>query len=115
MIKGGDLDNAIVLAEKEYSQEELDEDCGFVGQSQPQGRAGKIGVLNNTTLQFENEPARHKLLDIVGDLALTGFFIEGHILAARPGHAGNVAFAQLLKRKKNAEAGIPRYDPKASP
>ena len=115
LIKGGDLDNAIVLAEKEYSQDELDEIAALAGKDSLKVESGKIGVLNNTTLQFENEPARHKLLDIVGDLALTGFFIEGHILAARPGHAGNVAFAQLLKRKKTAEAGIPRYDPKAEP
>lgn len=112
LIKGGDLDNAIVLAEREYSQAELDEIAGMCGQENLKVEPGKIGVLNNTTLQFENEPARHKLLDIVGDLALTGFFIEGHVLAARPGHAGNVEFAKLLKRKRQAELGIPRYDPR---
>lgn len=61
-------------------------------------------MLNTIELQYENEPARHKLLDIVGDLALVGKFIKGHILAARPGHAGNVAFAKVLKeldKKKN--------------
>jgi len=112
LIKGGDLDNAIVLAEKEYSQSELDEIAALSGKENLKVEPGKIGVLNNTKLQFENEPARHKLLDIVGDLALTGFFIEGHVLAARPGHEGNVAFARLLKRKRQAEGGIPRYDPK---
>ncbi len=115
LIKGGDLDNAIVLAEREYSQEELDEIATLSGKSGLKVEPGKIGVLNNTKLQFENEPARHKLLDIVGDLALTGFFIEGHILAGRPGHAGNVEFARLLKRKWNAEAGVPRYNPKEAP
>lgn len=115
LIKGGDLDNAIVLAEREYSQVELDEIAELSGKSNLKVEPGKIGVLNNTTLQFENEPARHKLLDIVGDLALTGFFLEGHILAARPGHAGNVEFAKLLKRTKMAEMGVPRYDPTVEP
>ncbi len=62
-----------------------------------------IGVLNNIKLQFENEPARHKLLDIIGDLALLGCRIKGHILAARPGHGGNVAFCKILKEKMKAE------------
>lgn len=115
LIKGGDLENAIVLAEREYKQEEIDEIATLSGKPGLKVEPGKIGVLNNTQLQFENEPARHKLLDIVGDLALTGFFIEGHVLAARPGHAGNVEFAKLLKRKRNAEAGIPRYDPRNEP
>jgi len=115
LIKGGDLDNAIVLAEREYNQSELDEIAQLAGKDSLKVEPGKIGVLNNTKLQFENEPARHKLLDIVGDLALTGFFVEGHVLAGRPGHAGNVAFAQLLKRKRNAEAGIPHYDPRVEP
>ena len=115
LIKGGDLENAIVLAEREYDQTEIDEIALLSGKPGLKVEPGMIGVLNNTKLQFENEPARHKLLDIVGDLALTGFFIEGHVLAARPGHAGNVAFAKLLKRKRNAEAGIPKYDPKQEP
>jgi UDP-3-O-[3-hydroxymyristoyl] N-acetylglucosamine deacetylase/3-hydroxyacyl-[acyl-carrier-protein] dehydratase len=70
-----------------------------------------MGVLNTTKLQFENEPARHKLLDIVGDLALTGRFIRGHILAARPGHFGNVEFAKILKgvMKKQKDAP-PTFD-----
>lgn len=115
LIKGGDLENAIVLAEREYQQEEIDEIATLSGKPGLKVEPGKIGILNNTQLQFENEPARHKLLDIVGDLALTGFFIEGHVLAARPGHAGNVEFAKMLKRKRNAEAGIPRYDPRTRP
>lgn len=115
LIKGGDLDNAIVLAEREYAQAEIDEIAALSGKQNLKVEPGKIGVLNNTTLQFGNEPARHKLLDIVGDLALTGFFIEGHVLAARPGHAGNVAFAQLLKKKRNAAEGIPHYDPTVAP
>lgn len=98
LIKGGDLDNAIVLAERKYSESELEEIANLVGKSHENIKVEDKGVLNTTNLHFENEPARHKLLDIVGDLALTGRFIRGHILAARPGHAGNVAFAKVLKK-----------------
>ncbi len=95
LIKGGDLNNAIVLVDKEISEEKLNylkkifhkEDVEIKGK----------GVLNNTTLHFINEPARHKLLDIVGDLALVGMPLKMHVLAARPGHAGNVAFAKKIK------------------
>jgi UDP-3-O-[3-hydroxymyristoyl] N-acetylglucosamine deacetylase/3-hydroxyacyl-[acyl-carrier-protein] dehydratase len=77
------------------------------------------GVLNNTTLHHQNEPARHKLLDIVGDLALVGMPIKGHILAARPGHAANVAFAKMIKelalaRKKKKETTV-YFDLNAAP
>ncbi|MDG2425151.1 MAG: bifunctional UDP-3-O-[3-hydroxymyristoyl] N-acetylglucosamine deacetylase/3-hydroxyacyl-ACP dehydratase [Flavobacteriales bacterium] len=115
LIKGGDMANAIVLAEREYSQTELDELAQLTGKKTLEIEQGKIGVLNNTQLQFENEPARHKLLDIIGDLALTGRFIRGHILAARPGHTHNVAFAQLLKRKITSATAVPIYDPGAKP
>lgn len=97
LIKGGDLANAIVLVEREYAKDELDEIAALVGKKDHNLKVEGLGVLNTTKLQFENEPARHKLLDIVGDLALVGRFIKGHILAARPGHAGNVAFAKVLK------------------
>lgn len=115
LIKGGDLDNAIVLAERTYDEDELQSIAKLAGKETLKVDPGKIGVLNNTTLQCENEPARHKLLDIVGDLALTGCFIKGHILAARPGHAGNVAFAKQLKRMHEAGLGIPKYDPHQEP
>lgn len=95
LIKGGDLNNAIVLVDKEISEEKLNhlkkifhkEDVEIKGR----------GVLNNTNLHYINEPARHKLLDIVGDLALVGMPLKMHVLAARPGHAGNVAFAKKIK------------------
>lgn len=104
LIKGGDLDNAIVLVERaEISQEELDHLAEVLGRKEKVEITG-IGVLNTVKLQYENEPARHKLLDIVGDLALVGRPIRGHILAARPGHAGNVAFAKLIKQKIKDEA-----------
>lgn len=110
LIKGGDLDNAIVLVERpNVSQEELDRLAKKLGQEGLKVNIEGIGVLNSSKLKFENEPARHKLLDIVGDLALLGFRIRGHILAARPGHAGNVAFCKLLKEKmKEQEAKGPK-------
>ncbi len=111
LIKGGDVDNAVVLVERPYSDAELAEIADLVGKSSLEMHVESKGVLNTTPLRFDNEPARHKLLDIVGDLALTGHFIQGHILAARPGHAGNVAFAKLLKQRIKAEAGLPNLDP----
>ena len=98
LIKGGDLDNAIVMVERpEVSQEELSKLAKLLGKEDLKISVEGIGVLNSTKLQFENEPARHKLLDIVGDLALIGRPIKAHILAARPGHYGNVEFAKVLK------------------
>lgn len=116
LIKGGDLDNAIVLVDKEVSKEKLDhlkkvfnkEDVDIKGR----------GVLNNTKLHFYNEPARHKLLDIIGDLALVGKPMKIHVLAARPGHAGNVAFAKKIKeviKKEKNEKDIPKVDLSAEP
>jgi len=108
LIKGGDLDNAIVLVERDdIKQEELDKLAKLLGKEELKISIDSIGVLNHTKLSFENEPARHKLLDIVGDLALVGKFIKGHILAARPGHSGNVRFAKVLKDqiKKQSKQG----------
>jgi len=98
LIKGGDLDNAIVLVDKaDVPQEELDRLAKLLGKESLKVSIDSIGVLNSTKLKYENEPARHKLLDIVGDLALVGKPIKAHILAARPGHSGNVRFAKILK------------------
>jgi UDP-3-O-[3-hydroxymyristoyl] N-acetylglucosamine deacetylase/3-hydroxyacyl-[acyl-carrier-protein] dehydratase len=108
LIKGGNLDNAIVLVERnDVSQEELDKLAALLGKDSLQVNYDGIGVLNSLKLQFENEPARHKLLDIIGDLALVGKPIKGHILAARPGHSGNTRFAKVLKDhiKKQANQG----------
>lgn len=112
LIKGGDLENAIVLVERpNVSQEELDRLAKKLGKEGLKVNIEGIGVLNSSKLKFENEPARHKLLDIVGDLALLGFRIRGHILAARPGHAGNVEFCKLLKAKlKEQETKGPKVD-----
>ncbi len=108
LIKGGDLDNAIVLVDRtDVSQEELNRLAKLLGKEDLKISIQGIGVLNSTKLQFENEPARHKLLDIVGDLALVGKPIRAHILAARPGHSGNVRFAKVLKEqiKKQEKEG----------
>jgi len=108
LIKGGDLDNAIVLVDKELPKEKLDYLKKVFNKEHVEVKGR--GVLNNTKLHFYNEPARHKLLDIVGDMALVGKHMKIHILAARPGHAGNVAFArkikqmireEMLRRRKN--------------
>jgi UDP-3-O-[3-hydroxymyristoyl] N-acetylglucosamine deacetylase/3-hydroxyacyl-[acyl-carrier-protein] dehydratase len=111
LIKGGSLDNAIVLVERAYSQDEINEILMQLGREQMDVRVEGMGVLNTIKLKFENEPARHKLLDIVGDLALTGRFIRGHILAARPGHFGNVEFAKILKGlAKKQKDSAPIFD-----
>lgn len=105
LIKGGDIDNAIVLVDKVLPQEKLDEIADILGK--PHIKIEEAGILNNLTLHFQNEPARHKLLDIIGDLALVGKPIKGHILAARPGHKGNVDFARIIKQeiKKQQKQG----------
>jgi UDP-3-O-[3-hydroxymyristoyl] N-acetylglucosamine deacetylase/3-hydroxyacyl-[acyl-carrier-protein] dehydratase len=98
LIKGGDLDNAIVLVDKlDVDQSELDRLAKLLGKEELKISIEGLGVLNSVKLQYENEPARHKLLDIIGDLALVGMPIKAHILAARPGHSGNVRFAKVLK------------------
>lgn len=98
LIKGGDLDNAVVLVDREdVKQEDLDRLAKLLGKESLKVQYNGIGVLNSSKLRVENEPARHKLLDIIGDLALVGKPIKAHILAARPGHYGNVRFAKILK------------------
>ena len=100
LIKGGDLDNAIVLVERtDVSQEELDNLAKLLKKEELKISLDGIGVLNTIKLQFENEPARHKLLDIIGDLALVGKPLKAHILGARPGHSGNVRFAKMLPHR----------------
>lgn len=112
LIKGGDLDNAIVLVERnDVSKEELDRLAKLLGKEDLKISIDGIGVLNSTKLQYENEPARHKLLDIVGDLALVGRPLKAHILAARPGHSGNTRFAKVLKEyMKNQAKSARKFD-----
>ncbi|MHB8258649.1 MAG: bifunctional UDP-3-O-[3-hydroxymyristoyl] N-acetylglucosamine deacetylase/3-hydroxyacyl-ACP dehydratase [Bacteroidia bacterium] len=116
LIKGGDLDNAIVLVDKEVAKDKLDF-LRKVFHKETMEVKGR-GVLNNTKLHFYNEPARHKLLDIVGDLALVGRPLKIHVLAARPGHTGNVDFAKRIKdliKKEKKEVKLPRFDLAATP
>jgi UDP-3-O-[3-hydroxymyristoyl] N-acetylglucosamine deacetylase/3-hydroxyacyl-[acyl-carrier-protein] dehydratase len=111
LIKGGDMDNAIVLVDSELPEEKLNHLRKVF--NKPDVEVKGRGVLNNTKLRFFNEPARHKLLDIVGDLALVGKPMKIHVLAARPGHAGNVDFAKKLKalaKKQKVEKDYPKID-----
>lgn len=105
LIKGGDLNNAIVVVDRPVSQQKLDELATLF--NKPRVEVREKGILNNVQLHFQNEPARHKLLDIVGDFALIGMPIKAHILAARPGHAANVEFARKIKQLIKAEKSKP--------
>jgi len=114
LIKGGDLDNAIVIVDKVIDEKKLKDISQLLGKKNI--KVDKQGILNNIKLKYNNEPARHKLLDIVGDLALVGRPIKGHIIAARPGHKSNIEFAKILKnfvKKRNINA--PKYDPNQKP
>lgn len=109
LIKGGDVDNAIVLVERDdVQQKELDHLAKLLGKEDLKVEVKGIGTLNNYQMKFQNEPARHKLLDIVGDLALVGKPIKAHILAARPGHSGNTRFAKVLKEQIKKQKTAPR-------
>lgn len=112
LIKGGDLSNAIVVVDKVVSDGELNRLAEVFDKKDMQVK--QEGILNNIQLHFPNEPARHKLLDVVGDLALVGHSIKAHIIASRPGHASNVEFAKKIKQfiKQNKYlSDIPNYDP----
>lgn len=116
LIKGGDLDNAIVIADRVMDDMELESLAKRL--EKPSIRVDKEGFLNTTDLRFKNEPARHKLLDVIGDLALVGKRIKGKIVATKPGHASNVEFAKLLKCfavEQRKLRGIPKYDPDVKP
>ncbi|HRB01175.1 MAG TPA: bifunctional UDP-3-O-[3-hydroxymyristoyl] N-acetylglucosamine deacetylase/3-hydroxyacyl-ACP dehydratase [Ignavibacteria bacterium] len=97
LIKGGDLNNAIVIVDKDASDEELERMKKKIG-IEESIILGSNGILNNRELRFRNEPARHKLLDLIGDLALIGAPVKGQILAARPGHKSNVEFTKMLRK-----------------
>lgn len=114
LIKGGDLDNAIVIYEKEISQESLDKLADYMKVEHKD--ATKLGYINDRPLVWRNEPARHKLLDIIGDMALIGRPIKGRIIATRPGHTINNKFARQMRREIRAhEIQAPDYDPNAIP
>ncbi|HPJ77863.1 MAG: bifunctional UDP-3-O-[3-hydroxymyristoyl] N-acetylglucosamine deacetylase/3-hydroxyacyl-ACP dehydratase [Prolixibacteraceae bacterium] len=112
LIKGGDLSSAIVIIDKDMSQEELDRLADLFNHERVAVK--KEGILNNVDLHFDNECARHKLLDVIGDLALTGRHIRGRIIATKPGHGANTAMARALKKNfLKMETGAPTYNPNA--
>lgn len=116
LIQGGDLDNALVIAEKQYETAELDRLATKFGK--PSVKDAKIGYLNTSEPRFNNEPARHKLLDVMGDLALVGKPMKAKIIAKKPGHAANTAFAKVLKKQYNEWLKIkdvPHYNPNDKP
>ena len=114
LIKGGDLDNAIVIYEREMPQERYDKICEVMGV--PKMDATRLGYIMHKPLQWDNEPARHKLLDIIGDLALVGKPIKGRIIATRPGHTINNKFARILRKNIILnDVQAPAYDPSVPP
>ena len=116
LIKGGDLDNAVVIADQVMSKKALSTLAKLL--DKPSMAVDTEGVLNTTSLRFKNEPARHKLLDVIGDLTLIGQRIKGKIIAKKPGHASNVEFAKILKAKlveQRKLGGKPRYDASMEP
>ncbi len=108
LIKGGNLDNAIVIVDRNLSDDEIrriSERLGISGSV----ILGTNGILNNNSLRFKNEPARHKLLDLIGDLSLIGVPLKAQLLAARPGHAHNIEFARMVKRLYRQKKLVRKY------
>lgn len=114
LIKGGDLDNAIVIYDSPMSQETLDKLADLMGV--PHKNVSELGYINNKPLVFDNEPARHKLLDVLGDIALIGRPLKGRIIAVRPGHSLNTTFAKKVRKEiKRQEIQAPVYNPNVTP
>lgn len=114
LIKGGDLDNAIVIYDTPMQQDELDRLADLMGV--PRKDVSELGYLNNIPLTSENEPARHKLLDLIGDIALIGRPLKGRIIATRPGHSINTTFAKKIRKEiKHQEVQAPVYNPNKEP
>ena len=114
LIKGGDLDNAIVIYDQKLPQESLDKLADMM--DVPHLSLNKLGYINHKPLVFDNEPARHKLLDVIGDVALIGKPIRGRIIATRPGHKINNQFARMIRKDiKQNEVQAPVYDPNREP
>ena len=114
LIKGGSLDNAIVIYERQMSQENLDKLADVLGV--PHMDATNLGYIQNKPLVWDNECTRHKLLDIIGDMALIGRPIKGRIVATRPGHTVNNKFARLMSKEiRKHEVQAPFYDPNETP
>lgn len=116
LIKGGDLDNAIIIIDRPVEQDELDRLATLF--NKPKVEVKPTGILNNLELHFTNEPARHKLLDVIGDLTLCGSPVKGRIIASKPGHKINAEFTKLLRkeiRKRQLKIDAPYYDPNKEP
>ena len=114
LIKGGDLDNAIVIYEQQLEQEKLDQLADLL--HVPHIDANNIGYIQHKPLMWDNECTRHKLLDIIGDLALIGKPLKGRIIATRPGHTVNNKFARMMRRElRNPDVQAPIYDPNIEP
>lgn len=114
LIRGGDLDNAIVIYDKPVAQESIDHICDLVGARRM--KVDHLGYINPTPLKWDNEPARHKLLDVLGDLALIGRPLRGRIVAVRPGHTINNKFTRMLRKEvKHTEIQSPEYNPNLEP
>lgn len=110
LVKGGDLDNALVIYDREMPQEELDRLCDLMGSERKSGL--DLGYISNKPVIYPNEPARHKLLDVLGDLALVGRPIRGRVLALAPGHKINNDMGKLIRKDiKQNESQAPSYDP----
>ena len=114
LIKGGDLDNAIVIYDSPMTQDDLDRISTLMGA--PRHSADELGYINNKPLVFKNEPARHKLLDVIGDIALIGRPMHGRVIATKPGHTINTTFAKKVRREiRRQECQAPIYNPNNPP
>lgn len=114
LIKGGDLDNAIVIYDSPMSQETLDTLADLMGVQHKS--VSELGYINNKPLVYDNEPARHKLLDVLGDIALIGRPLKGRIIAVRPGHSLNTTFSKKVRREiKRQDIQAPVYNPNVTP
>ena len=116
LVKGGDINNAIVVVDRTITDEEMSRLAKAFKRDKIEVKSE--GYLNNLELRFPNEPARHKLLDVIGDLALVGYPIKGRIIANRPGHSTNIEFAKKIKqyiRKNRHVKDVPVYDPTLPP
>jgi UDP-3-O-[3-hydroxymyristoyl] N-acetylglucosamine deacetylase/3-hydroxyacyl-[acyl-carrier-protein] dehydratase len=116
LIKGGDVDNALIFVNKELDQESIDRLATLFNKDANTIEVHE-GILNNVQKHFDNEPARHKLLDFIGDLSLSGYKIKGHFFVTCPGHKSNVEFAKLIKTHidMNKESKVPVYNPNQAP
>lgn len=114
LIKGGDLDNAIVIYDQIAEQNTIDRICDMV--NMPHMKLDKLGYINPTPLKWDNEPARHKLMDVIGDLALIGRPLKGRVVSIRPGHTINSKFTRMLRKEvKHTEIQSPVYNPNLEP